>query len=245
MVSKRYAKRLGDLHFLIDEGERRARLDRYFDDLGASWEYATLETGDVVEEQLGLGVERKSVSDLWQSIKDGRVEKQALRLLDQFTNPFIFVTGYFQKLERFYNKRTGLTASTPTLGMIASLLTRYVKRDEEGRVTKRIGLFGGVSNKHMVNLVVETAVRLDDDPIVVPRMRFHKKGVELAPVRMLMAVGMEEDTARKILSHFGSIEAVYQASEQELTQVRGIGPVKASYIFDAFRVKFDGMGQPA
>ena len=50
--------------------------------------------------------------------------------------------------------------------------------------------------------------------------------------------------ARKILGRFGSIKGVMAASEKDLMRVFRIGEVKASYIFDALRVRYNSDGRP-
>jgi len=238
------------LYFLIDKEEKK--LPEYFEIYGfkegEGYEIDTLETGDIVEENKGLGVERKTIADFWESIKDGRLHKQCLRMLDQFPNPYVFVTGYMRKLETFVNPNTQKNAVHPALGQIASILTRYKKLDEQGAILNQMQGWGGMTDKQMVYLTISVASKLDKKPITVPRLRVNSgglTGLDTAPVRILMSIGMQEELARSILGQFGSIKAVAEATEKDLKGVFGIGDVKASLIFDSFRLMFNGDGDLA
>ena len=44
------------------------------------------------------------------------------------------------------------------------------------------------------------------------------------------------DTSRKLLSHFGSLKNVLEATLEELTQLRGLGPAKASQLIACFEI---------
>jgi DNA repair protein RadC len=44
------------------------------------------------------------------------------------------------------------------------------------------------------------------------------------------------DTSRKLLSHFGSLKNVIEATLEELTQIRGLGPAKASQLVACFEI---------
>lgn len=44
------------------------------------------------------------------------------------------------------------------------------------------------------------------------------------------------DTSRKLLSHFGSLKNVIEATLEELTRIRGLGPAKASQLIACFEI---------
>jgi len=240
-------------HYLIDEQEPK-HIKKLFQMEGAvpvnsvkgeykgdTYEVVTLETGDIVVEEVSLGVERKSVDDFWQSVKDGRLEKQCLRMLDTFDHCFVMISsrsGGLRRLEQF--KWKGRTAVRPALGMIASVVSRYVKKDSDGNVIKRIQVLSGITDKMLVVLTMRIAEKLKKHPISVRRVRHKSTTLEEAPLRMLMGIpGMSTKSAKNVLARFGSIESILEASEDELKSVDKVGDIKASYIYDALRLVYE------
>ena len=77
-----------------------------------------------------------------------------------------------------------------------------------------------------------------------PRERLQKFGVEALSVPEILALilgrGIAGEsvtiTAQRLLSQFGNLRGIAGASLEELTQVRGIGPAKASQIKAAFEL---------
>ena len=56
--------------------------------------------------------------------------------------------------------------------------------------------------------------------------------------KFLFALGIREvgeATARSLSRHFGSLEALQEATEEQLQQVKDVGPVVAHFVFDFFR----------
>ena len=65
-----------------------------------------------------------------------------------------------------------------------------------------------------------------------------ERSKETSLARFLYAIGIREvgeATAQMLARHFGSLEAIEQASEEDLQQVPDIGPVVAAYIAGFFR----------
>ncbi len=77
-----------------------------------------------------------------------------------------------------------------------------------------------------------------------PRERLQKFGVEALSAQEILALilgrGIAGEsvtvTAQRLLSQFGNLRGIASASLEELTQVRGIGPAKASQIKAAFEL---------
>lgn len=203
-----------------------------------TYEVATLATGDIVCEEVSLGIERKTVDDLWQSIKDGRLEKQCLRMLHEFDVPIVIITsrtGSMRKLESFVNPYSGATAMRPTIGMLASLISRYVLKDDDGKVYKRIQLVPGLTDKSLVVFTIAIAHKLTKSPITVAKTRHRSTTLEDAPLRMLMGIpNVNVKIASAVLEMFDSVREVANATEKKLQSVSGVGGVKASMIYDSF-----------
>ena len=84
----------------------------------------------------------------------------------------------------------------------------------------------------------------DLPPSERPRERLQKLGVEALSAQEILAVilgrGVAGEsvmvTAQRLLSQFGNLKGIASASVEELSQVKGIGPAKASQIKAAFEL---------
>ena len=94
----------------------------------------------------------------------------------------------------------------------------------------------------------------DLPPADRPRERLQRLGVEALSAQEILAVilgrGIAGEsvmvTAQRLLSQFGGLKGIAGASLEELSQVRGIGPAKASQIKAAVELsrRTDGHGDP-
>ena len=87
-----------------------------------------------------------------------------------------------------------------------------------------------------------------------PRERLQKYGVEALSAQEILSLilgrGISGEsvtvTAQRLLSRFGNIKGIASASLEELAQVRGIGPAKASQIKASFELanRLEGHSEP-
>jgi DNA repair protein RadC len=95
-----------------------------------------------------------------------------------------------------------------------------------------------------VELVKKSFTIHDLPPSERPRERLQKFGAEALSAQEILALilgrGIAGEsvmvTAQRLLSQFGSIKGMTDASVEELSQVKGIGPAKASQIKAAFEL---------
>jgi DNA repair protein RadC len=88
-----------------------------------------------------------------------------------------------------------------------------------------------------------------------PRERLQKFGVEALSAQEILALilgrGIAGEsvtvTAQRLLSQFGSLKGIAGASLEELSQIKGIGPAKASQIKAAFELanRLEGYQEPS
>jgi len=237
------------VHFLIDTGEPR-KIEQTFRAEGCrkvgeggdpkhTYEICVCQVGDIVCEEVSLGVERKTVGDFWNSLTGGgHLQSQALDLINTFEHSFIMISDTargrgLRRLEGFVNPVNGQVAIRPALAMMASLVSRYVKKDEEGNVIKGVQLIPGLTDKMLVVLTIAIAEKLPKDPITIARTRRKRVNVEDAPLQILMGIpGVDKHRAGLLLDEFGSVANLAKYDEGEIEKIKGIGPVTASLVYD-------------
>jgi Fanconi anemia group M protein len=159
-------------------------------------------------------VERKTVQDLSDSIIDGRLFEQAVRLRDEYERPIFLVEG-----DTIYNKRN--ISRNAVLGALASLTSDYgiptmFTRDAKETAEFIIALLRR-EEKTGKN------VRSGQTP--------RSKDIDDIQIRILSGLpGISTMLAERILEHFGSLESVFSAEETDLSEIEGIGKKKAKEI---------------
>lgn len=155
-------------------------------------------------------IERKTVTDLSDSLIDGRLFEQAKRLRNSCEMPMVLIEGDDIFSRRNIN-RNALFGALATLALnfnIPLMFTRSPKETAEFmEVVRRREEKAGLSNKR-------TTPRNDrsPDPRVLVLSGFP---------------GISRITAEKLIEKFGSLERIFGATEEEFMEVEGIGPSKA------------------
>ncbi|WP_461866926.1 DEAD/DEAH box helicase [Thermococcus sp.] len=197
----------------VDTRELRSQVPKYLKEMGADIQVKTLDVGDyIVSEE--IAVERKSANDFIQSIIDGRLFDQVKRLREAYERPIIVIEGQLYGIRNVHPNaiRGAIAAVTVDWGVpvlfaqdpkeTASYIYLMAKREQEGRKK-------------------EVAVRSE------------KKTLTLADRQRLIIEGLPNVSAtlaKRLLKHFGNVERVFTATEEELMEVEGIGEKKAREI---------------
>ena len=197
----------------VDNRELRSGVPKHLKELGAEIEVRTLDVADyVVSEE--VGIERKSANDFIQSIIDGRLFDQVERLKRAYEKPVIIIEGELYGVRNVHPNaiRGAIAAVTidwgvPILfssgtGETAQFIYLMAKREQEER-KKEV------------------------------RLRSEKKALTLAERQRLIVEGLPSVSAtlaKRLLKHFGNVERVFTATEEELREIEGIGPKKAREI---------------
>ncbi len=164
-----------------------------------------------------VAVERKTVDDLAASLVDGRLFEQAFRMRDLYEVPILLVEGRdpFHPSRRAVNPRS-LMGAAATLALSG------------------IGILWSPDGAHTAELIRLLARREQMGgrrryEIKSPKPRSEEEVAE----RVLAAIpGVGLERARILLSEFGSLRRVFQASKEELSSLGGIGPATAESIFN-------------
>ncbi len=181
---------------------------------GIEVEARQLDVGDFILSDR-VGVERKSVGDFLQSIVDKRLLVQAKQLSETFERPVLVLEG-----EGLYSRRA--IHPNAIRGALAALAVDFgvsilPTRDEK----ETAAVLAIIARREQTEQAREVAVRGEAKGLTLPeQQRFVVEGLP----------GVSAVLAERLLAHFGAVERVMAASEEELQQVRGIGKEKAKEI---------------
>ncbi len=235
---------------VIDHRERRAGLaaELVCDDFGFRVQWDRLALGDYLIDGRLL-VERKSLLDLCESIKDGRLFSQAQRMSEllRCNRRRVFRAGRTNGVAHEPDA-TALPVSAALKSVQAcALLVEGTSRDMgESRMPlpsiraalATVAMFIGVpvlrsgSAAESAQLLSSLAGQLRSIANgALPRMGVRptgKRGLQLHLLQGLPGVGPRR--AARLLERFGTVRGVLNAGDRDLAEVKGIGPDTAGKI---------------
>ncbi|MEF8796752.1 MAG: ERCC4 domain-containing protein [Salinivenus sp.] len=165
----------------------------------------------------GLRVERKTLPDLAVSIADGRLFRQASRLVTESTRAVVILEGTARDLANSDMRREALQGALITLTLRLDLPLLRAKGPSE---TARLLCYAARQRRRTQTGAVP---RASDGS-----RPSGKRKTQLYVLQGLPGVGPTR--AQRLLEHFGSVEAVMTASVKTLTEVEGIGPKTAQSV---------------
>jgi ERCC4-type nuclease len=180
---------------------------------------------------VGIPVERKEIGDYLRSMNDGRRDEQLYNMSYGFPLSYIVLIG---------SPSRALRGTKMTLNAyISSLVGSSLKRSPDG--------IGG--QVVTVNLESDTEfvlfLRYLDDKVKegsfarVPVMQKRAwKPEELLVYVVSSLPGIGAKTANNLLTHFGSVRGVMNASKEQLMEVDGVGPKKAEEIHSVLTMTY-------
>lgn len=159
--------------------------------------------------------ERKTLLDLVESIKDGRLFKQACRLAASPKQTVILLEGTTADLASSRMSREAIQGALITLSVILGIpLLRSLSPKESARLM--------LYTARQMRAVVSGAI---------PRKGARPKGKRALQLYILQGLpGIGPARAERLLARFGAIESVLRAQPDDLSAVRGIGPATARRI---------------
>jgi DNA excision repair protein ERCC-4 len=171
--------------------------------------------------------ERKRLDDFFASIKNGRLFSQACALAGGNCRAAIILEGGYGDIGASGMRREAVQGAIVSVSMMLGLpILRSLDMTETAR------------------LIVYTARQ----SVRAPRGAFYRhgyrpKGLRRRKLFVLQGLpGVGPERAARLLDHFGSLEAVFQAGEDELAQVRGIAYPTAKRIRNLIREIRSGYG---
>lgn len=159
--------------------------------------------------------ERKTLLDLAVSIKDGRLFRQACRLVSNPLRSAIILEGTAGELASSGMRREAIQGALITLSLVLGI---PLLRSKEPQETARLMLYAA----RQVQSIARGAL---------PRKAKRPRGKRRTQLQLLQGLpGVGPERARCLLETFGSVEAVFTASADELVRVFGIGESTAKSI---------------
>ncbi len=189
-------------------------------ELGVEFEIRKIAPGDYV---LGpVGIERKTLTDFFSSLVKKRLFEQVQRLREAYPQPLVLLEGDLAEISAFRHPQA-------LLGALLSIET-----------TERVPVLT-TADKDQTALLLSVLWRRQDKGAAEYGLRHKPKGMTLDQRQRFLLEGLPsvgETLARNLLEHFGSVHAVFDASEEELKKVAKIGDLKAAEIVKLVRAKY-------
>ncbi len=168
-----------------------------------------------------LLVERKTLPDLVASLRDARLFSQAVRLVNSgLPRVALLLEGTAIELAHSRMRREALQGALLHLGLFLGLPVLRSRSPDE---TVRLFLYAARQRRTVATGSLPRANRRPKSKAAL--QRYILQGLP----------GIGPDRARRLLAHFGTVEAVVTANTDELTAVAGIGIGIARAIHGAVR----------
>ena len=209
------------LAIVVNNRERNEELLSQLEELGVEITIQALPVGDYIISDR-VCIERKTVSDFESSIISGRLFEQAARVSEAYERPIIIIEGDREEFRMKGNVISGAIASLYIDYDIPIITTSGAR--ESAEMIKYISKHEQQDKKRTPS--VKGAGRSFTES------QFMEKIIGNMP-----GVGFE--TARNLLEHFGTVQAVALASEKELMDVENVGKKRAKLIFALMRLKYE------
>jgi len=201
---------------VADVHERASGLPHALRARGAVVDVAPLTAGDY-DVSSGCLVERKTVRDLHESLRRGRLWAQIAVLRRTARVPYLLVEGAALG--------DGPLADDQVRGACLAVLAQGVavlRSADRNESASWLVLLASRRQRRRVSR---------DRPTFAQRLQ---SSAGTAPQAMLAAVpGISTVTARRLLNHFGTVQGVLLADPAEWLTVSGVGPTRAAALLDA------------
>jgi len=195
------------IKIVVDTRESKSGIAKELVDLDVEVELQQLNVADYILSSR-VGVERKDVTDFSQSIIDGRLFPQLISLKRNYPIPILILEG-----ETLYGQR----ALNPEAirGAIASITINLDIKVIWTRSTKDTARF--------LRVIAKREQQKSDNK---PTIRTEKAPVDSAELQEFIVAGFPNINAvlaKRILKRFGSLENFFNASVEDLQNIKGIG----------------------
>lgn len=178
---------------------------------GAIVNKASLNVGDFVCSDRVV-VERKDHSDFVGSIIDGRIFEQAQRMKDEFEKPMFVIEGNS-------NRDININALKAAIATLVTNFNASVISTKNPKDTALTIFWLAKKEQHECGRGI--SIKVGKKP---------KDERKLQEQIVCGLPGISTVMCKRLLEHFGSVEKVFSASEEELKEVKGVGKKLSSRI---------------
>ena len=207
---------------IVDSRENRSNVIRFLSEYNVNLKIQQLPVGDYILSSR-IGVERKQVDDFLQSLVKGSLFQQIQRLRDSYSRPFLIIEGEGLLTKRNMNRNA-------ILGSIVAIIVDF-----------GIPVIFTKNAKETADILFLTARREQEEKKHDIALRTNKPSMSLRDKQLFIVEGFPNVSsviAERLLEHFGSIRSIVNASEEELQEVQGVGPLTASDIYKILNTNF-------
>ncbi len=223
-TGKREAKKEQEpepMRIVADTREFRSEVVTALSRYGVIVESKQLDVGDYIISDR-VAVERKEARDFISSLLDGRLFSQMGSLKSAYPRPVVIIEG--ESLHGIRNvSKEAINGALASIVIDFGIAVIFTKGAEE-----------------TADLLVSMLKRENSEGHVA-RLRGERAGFETHEQQQFIIEGLPGVSgvlARRLLSHFGTIRAIANASVEELTGVKGVGKATARTIHDIFRERY-------
>lgn len=212
---------------IVDLHERESGVIEHLEAKGAEVAVEALPVGDYLLSER-VAVERKTVSDFLASLTKKRLYRQLDALKENFTRPLILIEG--RELYGIRKIHPDVIRSTLALIAVEYGFPVIFTRD----ALDTAGFLYAAASQEQLGRKQKPSLRGEKKPMLLEeRQRY--------VVESLPQIGPE--LAERLLKHFGSVDRIVHATEEELQAVPRIGAKKAREIRKVFTGPFSGRDQ--
>ncbi|HDM67310.1 MAG TPA: Hef nuclease, partial [Thermoplasmatales archaeon] len=208
---------------IVDHRENRSSVTRLLSSQGVNLKIEQLPVGDYIL-STRIAVERKQVDDYLNSLIQGVLFQQIQKLRDSYSRPFLVIEG-----EDLFSSGRKINRNA-ILGSIVAIIVDY-----------GIPVFFTRNPRETADFLFLVARREQEERQKEVALRVKKPSMSLREQQRFIVEGLPNISAvlaERLLEHFGSIRNIINASEEELQEVQGIGPLTASDIYNVVNASF-------
>ena len=215
---------------VVDERERNSRVPKFLIEDGAQIDFARLSVGDYIIAP-EIAIERKTISDLINSIYDGRLFIQCSDLIQFYSKPVLLIEGNILNLqfENFTEKQNDEIEITvekilqiyDALATVALIFRIPIIHSPSANYTSKFLII-------LLNKAIKSGITING-----PLIKRIKKGnhVQLQQLSILSSLpGVGDKLAIKLLKKFGTPSRAINASISELSLIPGFGKARAEKV---------------
>jgi len=215
---------------VVDERERNSRVPKFLIEDGAQIDFARLSVGDYIIAP-EIAIERKTISDLINSIYDGRLFIQCSDLIQFYSKPILLIEGNILNLqfENFTEKQNDEIEITvekilqiyDALATVALIFRIPIIHSPSANYTSKFLII-------LLNKAIKSGITING-----PLIKRIKKGnhIQLQQLSILSSLpGVGDKLAIKLLKKFGTPSRAINASISELSLIPGFGKARAEKV---------------